>query len=43
MGNKQSADKQDADWPPKNLEVANKGKTCPLTVNEENVATFAMG
>lgn len=51
MGNKQSADDADKkvdnnEWPPKDADVLkelNKGKKCPLTLNEENVATFAMG
>jgi len=49
MGNKQPADDAEidaADWPPTDetvLAKLNKGRNCPLTLNEENVATFAMG
>jgi len=49
MGNKESAtadELQGLEWPPKDeqsLASYNKGKKCPLTANEENVATFAMG
>ena len=48
MGNKASEEKanDNNDWPPtdkETLEAVNKGKKCPITMNEENVATFAMG
>eukprot|EP00486_Rosalina_sp_Unknown_P012765 CAMPEP_0201597120 /NCGR_PEP_ID=MMETSP0190_2-20130828/193682_1 /ASSEMBLY_ACC=CAM_ASM_000263 /TAXON_ID=37353 /ORGANISM="Rosalina sp." /LENGTH=53 /DNA_ID=CAMNT_0048057907 /DNA_START=33 /DNA_END=194 /DNA_ORIENTATION=- len=50
MGNNGSEEKakenENNEWPPTDeatLKVVNKGKKCPITMNEENVATFAMG
>ena len=42
----QIANNNNEEWPPSSaeaLEAMNKGKVCPLTPSEENVATFAMG
>ena len=37
---------ENEEWPPQDadtLKKLNKGKICPMTANEANVATFAMG